>query len=161
MSKHKHRRNVIIFLNQRFLWPFKIQQGQANGIFVRGIKLNEKCTVLSVTSHAKAETFLWLHQDITLQSFGRRCYPKRLTISEFNIGRQENYWSSEVLRAYVTLGGLVCFKMSQLELCPVQSVLTMFLYVCSVLQMLTMIVDLEEDEEWATADQLDDDDFDR
>ena len=54
-------------------------------------------------------TYLWfcslyhhtrqLHY-ITLQSFGRRFYPKRLTISEFNIGRQENYWSSEVLRAF-------------------------------------------------------------
>lgn len=28
-------------------------------------------------------------------------------------------------------------------------------------QMLAMMVDLEEDEEWATADELEDDDFDR
>ena len=39
-------------------------------------------------------------QYITLQSFSRRFYPKRLTVSEFNIGRQDNYWSPEVLRAF-------------------------------------------------------------
>lgn len=32
---------------------------------------------------------------------------------------------------------------------------------CSVPQMLSMMVDLEEDEEWAMADELEDDDFDR
>lgn len=31
----------------------------------------------------------------------------------------------------------------------------------AVPQMLTMMVDLEEDDEWAMADELEDDDFDR
>lgn len=31
----------------------------------------------------------------------------------------------------------------------------------SVPQMLAMMVDLEEDEDWANADELEDDDFDR
>lgn len=31
----------------------------------------------------------------------------------------------------------------------------------SVPQMLSMMVDLEEDEDWAMADELEDDDFDR
>lgn len=33
--------------------------------------------------------------------------------------------------------------------------------VSSVLQMLAMMVDLEDDDEWAMADELEDDDFDR
>lgn len=36
-----------------------------------------------------------------------------------------------------------------------------FLVNVSVPQMLSMMVDLEEDEEWAMADELEDDDFDR
>lgn len=34
-------------------------------------------------------------------------------------------------------------------------------FVCSVPQMLAMMVDLEDDDEWAMADELEDDDFDR
>lgn len=34
-------------------------------------------------------------------------------------------------------------------------------FVCAVPQMLAMMVDLEEDEEWSMADELEDDDFDR
>lgn len=37
----------------------------------------------------------------------------------------------------------------------------MFALKCLVPQMLSMMVDLEEDEEWAMADELEDDDFDR
>lgn len=34
-------------------------------------------------------------------------------------------------------------------------------FVVSVPQMLTMMVDLEDDDEWAQVDELEDDDFDR
>ena len=34
-------------------------------------------------------------------------------------------------------------------------------FIALVPQMLTMMVDLEEDEDWANADELEDDDFDR
>lgn len=36
-----------------------------------------------------------------------------------------------------------------------------YIFFFSVPQMLAMMVDLEEDEDWANADELEDDDFDR
>lgn len=61
-----------------------------------------------------------------------------------------------VVRGCLTVGKLT-------RCCPVyfKSPNAVSLFVCSVPQMLAMMVDLEDDDEWAMADELEDDDFDR